>query len=80
MAELLTEVSGRSVKYVDIGDTGLAEALKDAPEWRRESMLFLEKVKANGWAANVSPHVEAILGRPGEPYLDFLRRNVALLR
>ena len=43
-------------------------------------MLGLEAVKAKGWAAGGTPDVASILGRPGEPFAEFLARRADELR
>lgn len=69
LAARLSRAAGKTIRYVDIGDEGVASNLRDAgtPPFMVESMVGLEQVKRKGWAAEVSPAVEAILGRPAAP-------------
>ncbi len=82
VAALASAATGAEVRYVDLDDAQLAAALRDggAPEWRVDAMLGLEAVKAKGWAAGVTPDVASILGRPGEPFAEFLARRADELR
>jgi uncharacterized protein YbjT (DUF2867 family) len=81
-AALLTKVTGKTVKYVDLTPEELAKgaASNGVPSWMAEAIGRLELVKRNGWAATVSPDVEAVLGRRGETLEAFLARNGARLR
>jgi uncharacterized protein YbjT (DUF2867 family) len=77
VAEVTTRVTGRKTEYVDVSAEQLAGAMRSggAPEWMIEDVVGLERVKANGWAAELSPAVPDILGRPGEPFQRFLERH-----
>lgn len=65
LAEILGEVLGREVRYVDLEETRFAEGLRaqGTPEWMVEHLVAFEGMKAQGWAAEVSPAVERALGR-----------------
>ncbi len=82
VAGMISETLGKPVKYVDVGDEGLAASMRErgAPEFMVESMVGLEQVKQRGWAEAVSPAVGQLLGRPAEPMQAFLRRRAAELR
>jgi uncharacterized protein YbjT (DUF2867 family) len=78
-ARLLGALLGREVKFVNLGPDDLAAGLRSqgTPEWQVQALLFLETVKANGWASAVSPAVEQITGRAPENVRSFLERNKA---
>jgi uncharacterized protein YbjT (DUF2867 family) len=76
-AGLISAVIGRKVEFVNLPPDGLAAGLRSqgAPEWQVQALLFLEHVKANGWASAVSPAVQQITGRSPEGLRSFLERN-----
>lgn len=82
VARILTDVLGRDVKYVDLEPDQFAAGMvqNGLPRWAASHMVALEGVKAQGWAARVSPSVEKILGRPAEPFRSFAERHVDRLR
>lgn len=82
VAAQITEAVGRPVAYVDVGDEGVAKSLRDAgtPEWFVKSMVVLEQVKRNGWASQVSPDIEKVLGRAPRPISAFLAEHADALR
>lgn len=77
VAALISKVAGREVKYVNLTADALAAGARQsgAPDWMVEALVGFEGVKANGWAAQVSPAVAEILGKPGETYQSFLARH-----
>jgi uncharacterized protein YbjT (DUF2867 family) len=77
LAGLISKVTGREVKYIDLPPEQLAGGMREqgAPEWMIEALIGLEGIKAAGYAAEVSPAVEQILGHKGETYESFLQRH-----
>ena len=82
VASRLSDALGRSVRYVDIGDDAIADNLREAgtSAFMVESMVGLEQVKRNGWAAEVSPAVEELLGRPATSIETLLQARADELR
>lgn len=82
VANLIGEAVGKPVKYVDVGDEGVAASLRErgAPDFFVDSMVGLERVKQQGWAEAVSPDVENVLGRPAQPFAEFLAARGSELR
>ena len=80
-AERLAAALGKPVKYVNLTPDQLAGGLRShgVPDFMVEGLVFLESVKAQGWAAQVSPAVAQITGRPAESLSDFLRREAQRL-
>lgn len=78
VAALASKAFGRTIKYVDVPPEEFKKAAMDSglPEWGANDMVGLELVKANGFAADVSPAVQEILGEPGETYAAFLKRRI----
>ena len=81
VAAILSDLLGREVRFVSVSLEEMASSLRSqgTPDWQVEALQFLETVKANSWAAAVSPAVEEILGRPPETMRTFLQRNKARL-
>jgi uncharacterized protein YbjT (DUF2867 family) len=77
VAALASEVLGTAIRYRNVTPEALADGMRRAgtPDWIVDSMVALENVKAQGWAAAVSPAVESITGRAPESYRSFLDRN-----
>jgi uncharacterized protein YbjT (DUF2867 family) len=82
VATMLGEVAGRPIAYVNLEPEALAAGVRDsgAPEWLVEALVGLEGVKAQGFAAEISPAVAEITGQAPEPYRTFLDRHAAALR
>ncbi len=81
LAALATDVIGKPLRYVDVTPDQLRGSMVEAgmPAWIADSLVALESVKAQGYAAEVSPAVEDITGKPPETYRAFLARNRARL-
>ena len=56
---------GKPIKYVDVAEQQFFEANLGAgmPKWVVQNIVVLEKMKALGWTAAVSPDFENVLGR-----------------
>ncbi|MCA9670077.1 MAG: SDR family oxidoreductase [Myxococcales bacterium] len=82
IAALVSEATGKTVKYVEISSEQQAESLAAAglPPWMVTALVGLERVKAQGWGAGVEPTVKQVLGRDPERYADFIARKVDALR
>lgn len=82
VAGLISDLLGREVKFVNLEPEAFGGALRGqgTPEWQVQALLYLENVKANGWASAVSPAVEQITGRAPENIRSYLERNKAALQ
>jgi len=82
VAEALSKVAARDIHYVDLPSEQLLQGQLSAgtPRWMAEHLVALEGVKAAGWAAQPSPAVQDVLGRPAEPLAAFLERHASRLR
>lgn len=82
LAALLGQVIGEPVTYTDLSLDQYADGARrnGTPELFVEAFTGLENMKAQGWAAAVSPHVQQVLGRAPETYAAFLKRNATRLR
>jgi len=77
VATVAGEVLGKEIRYVDVPGEQIEQSMLDngASAWMAASMKALEGVKAAGYAADVSPTVEAITGRAPEKLRSFLERH-----
>jgi NAD(P)H dehydrogenase (quinone) len=68
-ADLMTEVRGRPVRYVDesIEEAYASRAVYDAPRWQVDAWVSTYLAIAEGALEEVSGDVEALLGRPPLP-------------
>lgn len=77
----ISEVLGREIKYVNMSAQDYDAALRQwgVPGWQVERLVFLESVKANGWAAATVATVKDLTGREPERLQSFFQRNRAQL-
>lgn len=77
VAGLASSAFGREVRYVDLEPEQLAASMtgSGSPDWAVEGLVGLERVKAAGWAVEVSPAVADLTGAAPERYADFLARH-----
>ena len=82
VAEVIGEARGRTVRYVDLPPEQLAAGMRSsgAPDWMVEGIVALEAIKANGWAAEVSPVVKDVLGEEGQRCDAFIAEHVDAFR
>ncbi len=81
VARMLSDATGHKITYTDLSPEQYAQGMRDAgtPEPYVEAFVWLEGVKAAGWAVAISPHVEEVLGRKPEAYAAFLARHRSML-
>jgi len=79
IAKLFTKIIGKEVKYVDSGLDQLEEQLKKNgyPTQIVESLVFLEKVKREGWASQLSDSVHKVLGKQPRTFESWIESNKA---
>src|SRR5262249_14345525 len=75
IAEKLSRVSGRAIRYVNLPPAELRKALLAAgmPEWSADALLDLQRLYREGKANLVEPTVERILGRKATTFDHFAR-------
>jgi uncharacterized protein YbjT (DUF2867 family) len=73
----LSEVLGREIKYVNMSSQDYDAALRQwgVPGWQVDGLVFLESIKANGWAAATVPTIKDLTGREPERLRSFLERH-----
>lgn len=81
VAKKLSEVAGTNISYVNLTPEQYMQGMLSAqtPEWMARHIVDLDAVKANGWAAAVTPDLKNIIGHAGETMDSYLRRNRSAL-
>ena len=79
VAEILSDVLGRQIRFVNLDPPQLKQALLSAgtPEWSADALLDLQRLYREGGAATVTSDVEQILGRKPTSFAQFVRDNRA---
>lgn len=80
-ARTISGALGKEVRYVDLTAEQLEASMRQqgVPDFAVQGLMFLEHVKAQGWAATVTPAVEDITGGAAEPFEAFVRREAKRL-
>jgi uncharacterized protein YbjT (DUF2867 family) len=73
VATVLTEASGRPIRYVDVPEATARKAMLDTgvPTWLVEALMELHAVDKRGGKAFVTPTVPELIGRPSRPFVEF---------
>src|SRR5262249_46491077 len=73
VAKVLTEVSGRAIRYVDVPEAAAREAMLDTglPAWLAEALMELHAVDKRGGKAFVTTTVQEVIGRPPRSFVEF---------
>lgn len=81
IAEILSSVLGREIKYVDLPAEQLKSSMVAAgvPPWNAGGIVDLGELYRNGGASEVSGDVERILGRKPASFEQFVRDYAHLL-
>ncbi len=82
IAEKLSHVTGRTIRYVDLAPAELKKAMIAAgvPAWSADALLDLQRLYGEGKASPVDPAVERITGRKATPFDQFARDYAAAFR
>ncbi|MBV9497813.1 MAG: SDR family oxidoreductase [Acidobacteriaceae bacterium] len=75
IAQMLSEVLGREIRFVNLPAADFKQALLSAgiPEWNADALLDLQRLYREGKAAAVTRDVEEILGRKPTSFSRFLQ-------
>jgi uncharacterized protein YbjT (DUF2867 family) len=75
VAEILSEDTGREIKYVDLTAEQFKQALLGAglPEWSANALVDLQQFYRRGGASAVTRDVEQLLGRKSTSFEQFSR-------
>jgi uncharacterized protein YbjT (DUF2867 family) len=79
IAEILSRVARRPIRYVSLPAADLKKAMLDAglPEWSADALLDLQRLYREGKASQVEPGVEQLTGRKAGTFEQFARDHVA---
>jgi uncharacterized protein YbjT (DUF2867 family) len=74
VAEILSDVLGRKIQFVNLPPVQLKPALLSAgvPEWNADAIIDLQRLYREGKAAAVTQDVEQLLGRKPTSFAQFL--------
>jgi uncharacterized protein YbjT (DUF2867 family) len=74
VAQMLSKVLGREIRFVNLSPEQLRPALLSAglSEWNADALLDLQRLYREGKAATVTRDVEQLLGRKPTRFADFL--------
>jgi uncharacterized protein YbjT (DUF2867 family) len=80
--QVISAALGRTVNYVAVPEAAAVKSMKDMgmDDWTVNIMSSLNQVIAAGYAAQVSPAVATLTGRPARAFADFVRDNVGAWR
>jgi uncharacterized protein YbjT (DUF2867 family) len=79
IAEILSQVARRPIKYVDLPAADLKKAMlrSGSPEWSVDALLDLQRLYREGKASQVEPGVEELTGRKAGTFDQFARDHAA---
>ncbi len=82
LAERISRVAGRPVKYVDIPETEQRKAMlgMGMPEWQVNALLDLQRYYVGGQGGKVTPVLADLLGRSPKSLDQFLKENKEAFR
>jgi uncharacterized protein YbjT (DUF2867 family) len=75
VASILSEVTGREIKYVDVPESAARDGMLQAglPQWLVEALMELHAAnKQNRWSA-VTSDIEEVMGKPAITFAQFAR-------
>lgn len=77
IAERISRITGREVKYVDIPEAAYRKGMLDAglPEWQVNALLELQEYYISGKCAGISDTLAKLLGRAPRRLDSFLEEN-----
>jgi uncharacterized protein YbjT (DUF2867 family) len=75
MAQILSRVAGREIKYVDLPPAEVKKAMLAAgiPEWSADAVLDLQCLYREGKASQISPDVAGLIGRKPRSFEEYAR-------
>ena len=82
VAQILSEVTGKSIRYVDIPPEQLKAGMVAAgmPEWLAADLQTLHEMWLKGVGTEVSDSVPTLTGRPGRTFREFAQDYAAAFR
>jgi uncharacterized protein YbjT (DUF2867 family) len=82
IAEILSQVAGRKVRYVSISDEQARQRMHQAgtPDWAIDAMMELYALNRSGRSALVTPAVEQVTGKKPLSFAQFARDHASAFR
>ncbi|MBA2542161.1 MAG: SDR family oxidoreductase [Deltaproteobacteria bacterium] len=79
VAQLLSTVSGRTIRHVDVPESAAKSAMEgmQLPGWMVEGMLGLHGVVKQGWAATPTTTVKDVTGHAPRTFEAFAKENAS---
>jgi uncharacterized protein YbjT (DUF2867 family) len=79
IAKQIGDVTGRSIRHVDIPEAAARSAMAgmQMPDWMVQGMLDLHTILRNGWAAALTPTVQAVTGHAPRTFAAFAKEHAA---
>jgi NAD(P)H dehydrogenase (quinone) len=70
MAAIMAEVTGKSIRYVNIPEGDARKAMIGAgfPEWIADFINDLRRMESQGGASAVRHDIETVTGKPATPF------------
>jgi uncharacterized protein YbjT (DUF2867 family) len=77
ITEILAEVSGNKIRYIDVPESTARDGMRrsGAPEWMIDAMLELHAINKAGYASAISGDLKSLLGRPPKTFKEFAWAN-----
>jgi uncharacterized protein YbjT (DUF2867 family) len=74
-ARVIGEVTGRTIRYVDVPEEAARKGMLDAgmPGWMVDAMMELHAIDKAGYAAAIAPDLVEVLGRPAQTFEEFAK-------
>ena len=78
IAALMSDLMGRSVRYIDVTNEQAKTAMlgMGLPEWIADFINDLRGMERQGGASTISPDVQRVTGRPPTPYVASLKATL----
>ena len=82
VARILSTVSGREIRYVDVPEAAARDAMQQAqiPQWQVDALLELHAINKQGLWDAVTTNVEKATGRPATNFAQFAHDHAQSFR
>ncbi|PSR53676.1 NAD(P)-dependent oxidoreductase [Adhaeribacter arboris] len=77
IAAVLTEVTGRTITYVDVPEQAARQVMSGihTPDWMIDAMMELNYILKSGYGATITDTVEKITGQRARTFKEFAQQN-----
>src|SRR3990167_1906887 len=82
IAEILSEITGRTINYIDVPAEAARQSMKDMgmPDVIVETLLELSAIIKAGYTSDVSPAIEQITGKQPISFRQFTKDNIQFFK